>query len=200
MPKTLYDLITPGGTSPAWWQCPIQQGLPAMLNLAYQGLLFISALAFMVGILIAVFYYLTAYGDESRAKKGKESLKWSFIGAIVVIFSALIIQGVAGALISPTEKFSLSILDSKGNIALRGVSDDPAKTKSQLGKNDVQCGTSEPEKNSQSGGASDDVPANNSPRTDVQASNEEFEFPVIDSTENLPPSLFQDARPFDLES
>lgn len=130
---TLFDLFTPGGINPAWWACPIQQGIPAMLNLAKSGLLFVGGIAFFIGILVAVFNYLTAYGDDSKIKKGREALKWTFIGAIVVILSATIISAVAGLVIDNSLTSSVQVLDSEGNIQLQGQN--PGGKLNTLGNN-----------------------------------------------------------------
>jgi hypothetical protein len=81
--------------------CPIQQGLPFLFNRAFIFLLWLAVAAFLIGILIAIFNYLTAYGDENKVKKGKDALKWTFIGALIVMLSAFIMQGWANALLAP---------------------------------------------------------------------------------------------------
>lgn len=89
---SLSSLLFP--TDPALWACPIQQGIPFFIELARNWLIFIAALAFIYGVIAATFLYLTAFGDENKAKKGKETIKWTFIGAIVFMLSGFIIHFV----------------------------------------------------------------------------------------------------------
>jgi hypothetical protein len=100
---TLSGLIS-GAGEPALWSCPIQQGVPAFLNLAYTFLMWGAALGFFFGVLLAVYYYITAYGDESKAKKGLETFKWTFVGAAVVIISAVVVNSVVGILTTQGNK------------------------------------------------------------------------------------------------
>lgn len=116
---TLYDLLTPGGVNPAFWACPIQDGVPTLLSLAKTLLILFAGVAFFIGILIAVFNYLTAYGDENKIKKGREALKWTFIGGGLVLFSAVIITWAAGAFLGKEDSASLNVL-TNGGIQLQG--------------------------------------------------------------------------------
>jgi hypothetical protein len=139
---TLYDLITPGGANPAWWNCPIQEGIPLILTMAYRLLIFGAGLAFFIGILTAVFYYLTAYGDEAKAKKGKEALKWTVIGSLIIMFSALGVYWVTRAFIDDKGSATLTVLGDN-TFVLRGLNGNDDLV--QLGKGTTStCGTPAP--------------------------------------------------------
>lgn len=116
---TLYDLISPGGVNPAWWNCPIQQGVPILLTIIYRLLIFGAGIGFFIGILTAVFYYLTAYGDETRAKKGKDALRWTIIGSLIFMFSYIAIYYVTAAFLDKSERAVLNVIGDNSFI-LRG--------------------------------------------------------------------------------
>lgn len=137
---TLYDLITPGGANPAFWACPIQEGIPLILQMTYQVLIWLAGIAFFIGILTAVYYYLTAYGEEERAKKAKGALKWSVIGAVIVMLSALAVSIVASTLIAPDQQGSTTVIDD-GSFVLRGYNQQ--NTLNQLGKGSTCQGTAD---------------------------------------------------------
>lgn len=101
--KSLYQLLFGGASQPPnLWTCPLQQGLPFLLQQAEKILLLAGGLAFAVGIMLTIFYYLTAYGSEERVKKGLDTLKWTMIGAVVIIVSALVIGWVVNIFLAPT--------------------------------------------------------------------------------------------------
>lgn len=92
---TLSDLLwnranNPAG-DPAFWACPIQWGIPQILSVVEDLLLYVGAAAFALGIFLSIYYYLTAYGSEDKAKRGQDTLKWTIIGAIVIILSKVVI-------------------------------------------------------------------------------------------------------------
>lgn len=91
---SLSNLLSGRLNQPALWSCPLQEGIPAFLNLALDILLWGAAIAFFIGILLSVYYYMTAFGDENKASSGLKTLKFTFIGAAVVIISALVINSV----------------------------------------------------------------------------------------------------------
>lgn len=144
---TLYKLLTPGGTNPAWWRCPIQQGIPTLLSLAKNGLLIAAGFVFLFGILITVYNYLTAYGDEGKIKKARDILKWTFIGAIVIMLSGILITTVAGSILSEKDAKNVNTLvDPNGTkttnindkgFALQGT--DSQGNTVQLGNNPDEC-------------------------------------------------------------
>lgn len=117
--SNLTDLLSRSGT-PAWWQCPIQQGIPVLLDLAATLLLWFAGFAFLIGILISVFNYMTSFGDESKAKKGKESLKWTLIGSVVVILSSILISAISESLLAPSDGTSTNILRDNGIVIQSG--------------------------------------------------------------------------------
>ena len=86
------------GGQPATVACPIQTGLPAFLTLARDLLLWLAVAAFLFGIVSAVFNYLTAFGSDDKIKKGKDTLKWTFIGAAIVILAVTIISLITTSL------------------------------------------------------------------------------------------------------
>lgn len=83
-------------SDPSLWSCPIQEGLPFIFGTVSTLLLQISAIIFLAGIIISSFYYFTAFGNEDRAKQAKQSLKWTFIGGVTIILSAIVIYAIAG--------------------------------------------------------------------------------------------------------
>ncbi len=113
---TLTDLLSPNGMAPALWSCPIQQGLPLLLNFAKDALLFFSVFFFLGGVNAAVFGYLLSYGSEEKIKAAHEKARGLFIGAAVVMLSSWLINFFAGSLLlkSPT------VFDRSGNIVLNG--------------------------------------------------------------------------------
>ncbi len=100
MPFTsLKDLFTQT-KSPALWECPIQQGVPILLEIAQKLLLWVAAFAFLIGALLAIYYFVTNFGSDDKIKKGKSTLTYIFVGAAVVMLSQSVIQGIAKTLIT----------------------------------------------------------------------------------------------------
>jgi phosphoglycerol transferase MdoB-like AlkP superfamily enzyme len=88
--KSLYSIIFP--SDPALWACPFQNGVYYYFDLIFNALYIIAAIIFVFGIVSASISYLTAFGSEEKAKKGRETLKWSFIGAVVIMLSVPLIS------------------------------------------------------------------------------------------------------------
>ncbi len=131
--SNIYSLIFGGSGNPAWWQCPIQQGVPYLLSLVWQLLIWVAGAAFLIGVLIAVFNYLTAFGDENKAKKGREALKWTFIGAGVVMLSGVLIMTIVNTVIgeesagyNATFSEYISLQAGKNQLGKNGSCDSPA--------------------------------------------------------------------------
>lgn len=96
---TLYNLLSGDGTYPApLWDCPIQVGLPFLLNFAYGFLIALTAFWFVAGINGVVMNYTMSFGNEEKAKKAKEILKWTLIGCAILMVSAWIFQSFATTL------------------------------------------------------------------------------------------------------
>lgn len=53
----------------------------------------------VIFILIGAFWYLTAFGNEEKAQKGKTTLMWAIIGLVVIILAQVIISEVKNLLI-----------------------------------------------------------------------------------------------------
>lgn len=53
----------------------------------------------IIFILIGAFWYLTAFGNEEKAQKGKTTLMWAIIGLVVIILAQVIISEVKNLLI-----------------------------------------------------------------------------------------------------
>ena len=45
----------------------------------------------IIFILIGAFEYLTAYGNEEKANKGKTTIMWAVIGIVVILLAELIV-------------------------------------------------------------------------------------------------------------
>lgn len=45
----------------------------------------------VIFVLIGAFWYLTAYGNEEKANKGKTTVTWALIGVVVIILAEVII-------------------------------------------------------------------------------------------------------------
>ncbi len=56
-------------------------------------------LAAFVGLVVAGFFYVTAYGNDEQLQKAKKILIWSVVGLILVIMSYTIVQFLTGGLI-----------------------------------------------------------------------------------------------------
>lgn len=52
----------------------------------------------VIFILIGAFWYLTAFGNEEKAQKGKTTLMWAIIGLVVIILAQVIINEVKNLL------------------------------------------------------------------------------------------------------
>ena len=52
----------------------------------------------VIFILIGAFWYLTAFGNEEKAQKGKTTLMWAIIGLVVIILAQVIISEVKNLL------------------------------------------------------------------------------------------------------
>ena len=52
----------------------------------------------IIFILIGAFWYLTAFGNEEKAQKGKTTLMWAIIGLVVIILAQVIISEVKNLL------------------------------------------------------------------------------------------------------
>lgn len=85
-------------SDPVLWACPIQEGIPFLLSKATYLLGLVAAIIVIFGIIFATISYLTAFGNEDKAKKGRETLKWVVIGALVIIFAQIIISVVMGTI------------------------------------------------------------------------------------------------------
>ena len=71
---------------------------PSILQIAekvLQFLLSIVGILAIIGLIVGGAFYMTAYGDEEKAKKGKEIIKNSLIGIIVASAALLLIKQLA---------------------------------------------------------------------------------------------------------
>ncbi len=53
----------------------------------------------VIFILIGAFWYITAFGNEEKAQKGKTTLLWAIIGLVVIILAQVIISEIKNLLI-----------------------------------------------------------------------------------------------------
>lgn len=87
--------ILPGGDSSTYTLATIKNWLEKdVLNL----LLTIAAGVAIIMIIYGAFMYLTAYGNEEQAEKGKKTILWTVIGIIVIILADLIKNTIVGIL------------------------------------------------------------------------------------------------------
>lgn len=52
--------------------------------------LFVAGVLAVIYILIGAFWYFTAYGNEEKATKGKNTLMWAIGGMIVILLAEVI--------------------------------------------------------------------------------------------------------------
>lgn len=50
-------------------------------------------------IIVGAFYYLTAFGSEEKAQKGKTIIMWAIIGIIVIMLAEIAIRTIQNLLI-----------------------------------------------------------------------------------------------------
>ena len=53
----------------------------------------------VIFLIIGAYFYLTAYGNEEKAQKGKTIIIWTIVGIIVILLASVIIELVSSALI-----------------------------------------------------------------------------------------------------
>ncbi len=97
------DILLRNDINPALSECPIQELVPTFIEVVRNLLIIGAVLAFVAGIMLSVFYYLTAYGNDDQVKKGKQTLQWTFIGALVVVMSAFVVNGVVSLVADPNQ-------------------------------------------------------------------------------------------------
>ncbi len=69
---------------------PVAQILRNILNF----LLSVAGIVGIIGLVVAGFLYLTAYGDEERIRQAKLMLTWSVIGITVVLGALLLVTQI----------------------------------------------------------------------------------------------------------
>ena len=57
-------------------------------------LLALAAGLAIIMIIYGAYQYLTAYGNEEQAEKGKKTIMWVIIGLVVIIIAKLIINSI----------------------------------------------------------------------------------------------------------
>ena len=86
--------ILPPGDSSTW-------DLPDILvlidNLIKIALTFGGGIAVIL-ILIGAFFYLTAFGSEEKASKGKTIILWAVIGIVIILLSKIIVSAMLSAI------------------------------------------------------------------------------------------------------
>lgn len=53
----------------------------------------------VIFLILGAYFYLTAYGNEEKAQKGKTIIIWTIVGIIVILLASVIIELVSSALI-----------------------------------------------------------------------------------------------------
>ena len=54
----------------------------------------VAAFAAVIGIVMAGFHMVTAFGDDEKHKKGKESLKWAILGFALALVSFPLVNAI----------------------------------------------------------------------------------------------------------
>ncbi len=78
--------------------CPIQIGLPGILNFALSGLGWLAGIGFFIGINYAIYLYVTSGGVEANIVKAKTVIRTVIVGALVVLLANVTIQVVVNNL------------------------------------------------------------------------------------------------------
>lgn len=103
-PPNLSDLLSFGGVFPPHlWACPIQEGLPVVLNFIFKVLLYLGAAFVIGGINKTILTYFLSFGDEEKAKKAKEALRWTIIGAVIFMLSSVLVITLSRTLVDEDE-------------------------------------------------------------------------------------------------
>lgn len=76
-------------------------------------LLALAGVVAAIFIVLGAFNYLMAYGDETKAEKGKKTLTWAIVGLVFIIVGRLVLGEVWG-LVS-TDTTLPPITDTEGN-------------------------------------------------------------------------------------
>lgn len=129
--SSLFDLLFT--VDPAFWACPVQNGIPFFIALAGNLLYLAAGAVFLYGVVMASLAYLTAFGDENKAKKGRETLQWTFIGAVVIMLIVPIINTVTGLFIESGQNLDLGQVALSSNCQSLDLSTQPVpKTEPKL--------------------------------------------------------------------
>lgn len=121
--SSLYNLLFT--VDPAFWACPVQNGIPFFISIVGNLLYLAAGAVFLYGVVMAAIAYLTAFGDESKAKKGRETLQWTFIGAVVIMLIVPIINTVSGLFIESGQNLDLGQVALSSNCQSLDLSTQP---------------------------------------------------------------------------
>jgi len=90
MANSIVDILR-GGTDPT------QLKLDSITNFIsnVQNILYALAAGYtIVGLILASYQYLTSFGDDAKATKAKNTIKWVVIGVVIIILSKVIIYEI----------------------------------------------------------------------------------------------------------
>jgi type IV secretory pathway VirB2 component (pilin) len=94
-PAFLKEILTILGSSDATGLLGSAPSLKAIAERILNLLLSIVGILGIIGLIIGGGFYLTAYGDEDRIKKGKDVITASLIGIIIAAASLIIVRQIA---------------------------------------------------------------------------------------------------------
>lgn len=89
--------LLPGGDPRTWKLDPDNPGSDAVAQLIgnlVQVALTVAGGVAIVMIMVGAFQYLTAYGNEEKATKGRTTLMWAIIGVVVIILAKVIVSWI----------------------------------------------------------------------------------------------------------
>jgi len=82
--------LLPSGDPDTWNLGHINE---LLINVAKFALVFAGGIA-MIYLIFGAFQYFTAYGNEERATKAKNTILWAIVGLVVILIGELIVQEV----------------------------------------------------------------------------------------------------------
>jgi len=82
--------LLPSGDPDTWQLAQISELLSNVMKSA----LFLAGGVAIIYLIFGAFQYFTAYGNEERATKAKNTILWAIVGVVVILISGLIVQEV----------------------------------------------------------------------------------------------------------
>lgn len=82
--------ILPGGDPTKWGLSEVKNMIGNVIQLAMS----LAAGVAVIYIILAGFQYFTAFGNEEKANKAKQTLTWAIAGLVVIILAKVIVSEV----------------------------------------------------------------------------------------------------------